>query len=644
MPGRSKALELEDERTAQRAYARLLRDRPSLMSAYQGPRNSLWTGNGLPAPKKVLEGKLFGRVALVRPDADGCSEFYIGETFADLNGIDVYSWTTPIACTFFRGKDHHDLCEDVGVVRAFRCEGAEIVDFADETLRTDAPKEPFAKRGLSIPAPPRRSIPPIPKQGVTTLDSVADGEESSSARGDQSAASGGVAIVAPAIRAESLLRAQMEAPRTNRLSPVLSTLQPDQYELVTRPAMDSVVIEGQPGTGKTIIASHRAAYLVNEDTPAENGLDGNVLVVGPTNGYSRHIRDVINKLAGETDRIRVVSLPELMSQILGVQQPTRGHKSHTWQDGAWELVTFARSAIEKLKTANGTVPQLESVYEYLRSNGGTLAKGRDPEWSLYLRQLPPFKEAMASRVHPPLLAFIKWEIDKPTGLDSVEHIIVDEAQDVTPLEWFLLDVINEADAWTILGDPNQRRSDHTLASWDQVLDVIAIDPDTQIRTVKRAYRSTRPILEYANRLLPRDQRKVDAFQGAGPKPTVTRTRTKDLGAVLLSEINRLTDAYPTGTVAVIAEDTKAATLALRGQGWRTDSFDSLQWMKNDRAVTVAVADEARGLEFDAVVVIEPGQFPKNFGRRGPLYTALTRANRELAVVHVDPLPNDLRVR
>jgi DNA helicase IV len=53
-------------------------------------------------------------------------------------------------------------------------------------------------------------------------------------------------------------------------------------------------------------------------------------------------------------------------------------------------------------------------------------------------------------------------------------------------------------------------------------------------------------------------------------------------------------------------------------------------------------DEARGLEFDGAVVVEPADFPQNYGRRGPLYTALTRPNRELSVVHAKPLPDALR--
>ncbi|MFM8858217.1 MAG: ATP-binding domain-containing protein [Actinomycetota bacterium] len=242
----------------------------------------------------------------------------------------------------------------------------------------------------------------------------------------------------------------------------------------------------------------------------------------------------------------------------------------------------------------------------------------------------------------PLIAFIHWEIQKPDSLRFVEHVIVDEAQDVTPLEWLLLDEINEADAWTILGDLNQRRSDHTLATWAEVLEVIAIERETPIRKMQRGYRSTRPILEYANQLLPRDQRPVFAFQESGPLPTIRKVRERDLGDRALDELERLLDAYPSGTVAAICQTPSVVTNSLRIVGWVNDGRNRSIWTKGDRAVNILVPDAARGLEFDAVVVVEPAAFPTRYGRLGTLYTALTRANRELAVVHATPLPKSLK--
>ncbi len=61
-------------------------------------------------------------------------------------------------------------------------------------------------------------------------------------------------------------------------------------------------------------------------------------------------------------------------------------------------------------------------------------------------------------------------------------------------------------------------------------------------------------------------------------------------------------------------------------------------------IMVLDANDASGLEYDAVVVEEPAAFEQNFGRDGVLYTGLTRANKELVVVHTKPLPGKLRAR
>ena len=593
MSAKRKDLEIEDERTAQKQYTKVLDERARRPSAYQGPRNSIWVGGaGLPKKREILSGELIGRVALAHPDQevlDGGSDFYIGETYADINGINVFGWTAPIACTFFRGSAHHDLCDDVAVVRTFRRENGQIVDFVDETLRADPPDEPFKKRGLTIPAPPKR--PNLPKQPTPSANVVdpaptprAGSEESSHDQTGNAPTGSKSKPIAPVdelppLRAESLLREQMLAPRTKSLVPVLATLQPDQYALVTIPAMDSVIIEGGPGTGKTIVASHRAAYLVNEETPPENGLDGDVLLVGPTTGYSRHVRQVIAKLAGETERVKVLSLHELADLIIGGRKAPHGGASRSYHDVDWKLAKFARSAINKLKAAKGLTPTTERVYDYLRSNSGTVA--HETDWRLYLRQLPPYKKALTERVHAPLIAFIKWEIAKPRELANIEHVIVDEAQDVTPLEWLLLDEINEADAWTILGDLNQRRSDHTLGNWAHVLDVIAIDEQTPIRRMKRGYRSTKPILDFANRLLPRADRKAHALQDRGPEPAIQKVNPKELDGSVVREIKRLTAEYPTGTVAVISPTPSVIETALRAAGWRTSDRGPQLWEKND---------------------------------------------------------------
>ena len=72
------------------------------------------------------------------------------------------------------------------------------------------------------------------------------------------------------------------------------------------------------------------------------------------------------------------------------------------------------------------------------------------------------------------------------------------------------------------------------------------------------------------------------------------------------------------------------------------SKDAFEWQKENASIRVLPPQRARGLEFDGVVVVEPADFPENFGRQGVLYTALTRANKYLTVLHNRALPKDLK--
>ncbi len=361
MDQHTKKLELEDERTAQKRYTEQVHARARRPVAYSAPANTIYTGTARPKLAAVPIGQLVGRVALVKPESilGDRADFYIGDRHMNLDGIEVYSWAAPVACTYYGGRNHHAWCEDVAVVRSFIHTSGQITDLADDVLREDAPERPFAKRGLQIPArdgsrrrAPALRRPPRPQEPGNDPSSKSPPPAETSVGSDALPA-----VPAPEVRAEPLLRTRLKAPRTKALSPVLSTLQADQYALVTVPAMDSIIVEGQPGTGKTIVASHRAAWMVNDEMQHEtpwNALDGNVLLVGPTDEYSEHVRGVVDGLTGGTDRVLVTSLPEVMRQILGVKSEFKGQPTYTWQDVDPSLARHADKVIgaEKLDVAS----------------------------------------------------------------------------------------------------------------------------------------------------------------------------------------------------------------------------------------------------------------------------------------------------
>lgn len=109
------------------------------------------------------------------------------------------------------------------------------------------------------------------------------------------------------MRAEAAVLKRLAAPREDKLQSVLALLQPDQHTLVSWPVDQSLVVQGHPGTGKTVVAAYRAAYLVNPALYEDGGALAaratkplKVLLVGPTAGYVSHVDGLIQSLASST--------------------------------------------------------------------------------------------------------------------------------------------------------------------------------------------------------------------------------------------------------------------------------------------------------------------------------------------------------
>ena len=93
---------------------------------------------------------------------------------------------------------------------------------------------------------------------------------------------------------EAALLAALEAPRTGRMTDIVGTIQADQDRIIRRPARGVTVVQGGPGTGKTAVALHRAAYLLHE--LGGRGDLAAVLFIGPTDTFLRYVGDVVPSL------------------------------------------------------------------------------------------------------------------------------------------------------------------------------------------------------------------------------------------------------------------------------------------------------------------------------------------------------------
>ncbi|MEV6695329.1 AAA family ATPase [Micromonospora sp. NPDC051196] len=455
------------------------------------------------------------------------------------------------------------------------------------------------------------------------------------------------------MRAVDAVHYALKAPRTEAMTSVLSTLQPDQYRLVTQPPTMPLIIQGHPGTGKTIIAVHRAGYLVNEETTRKGPIP-RVLLLGPTEQYVRHVSRTVREL-DPTGAITVKSLPEWLAEIAGLGttdvQPGEG----TAEDVGSFIVTLANKAVRESQDRPGgktgrPTDMVKMTYEALRSSNDP---HKQPQTSQaeqqWIQSLPPFPKAWGKRRYLPLFAQLGLLLS--TKRSKYDHIVVDEAQDVSELEWEIIQAHNAGGRWTIVGDLNQRRRlDINHLDWHELAKRLHILPDAKLfqpEVVERGYRCTQPILDFANRLLPATGNQPCSLQNQGPEPSVIRTSTpgkRDLRAV--GEASRLLDSYPGGTAAIITTDPEAIDKLLLADGWRRTHTAATagDWTREERQLAVRTPESARGVEFDGVVVVEPRYFVRQEEFAGTLYTSLTRANRELVVVHSKPLPEPLTAR
>lgn len=602
---------------------------------------------------------LLGRVGC-ETDDEQIRDFYIGSRFVEDDEILVYSWAAPIARLFFQPGSPGSA--EVAVRRTFTHRIIDISDVDDEWTRDGAPS-PFRTRVLQVPAP---------KGGNRTrrrlLSSKAKRQsESDPALAAQSDDEGTVGIPVPpansdeihrGMRAKGAVLKRLAAPREDRLAPVLALLQPEQHALVTWPVNENLAVQGHPGTGKTVIAAYRAAYLHNPSLYEPSGALSDrtkplrVLVVGPTAGYVEHVEELIKPLTS-ADHLRITHLAELMEETTGLPGPWPGGIGGQHDDVDAQARVFAERAARIYEStwrwADGPGARranIKAIYDLITSNGtpgNPLVADRDQIG--WMRKLPPFERAFQRR-YLPLIAQCRLAYNAVPEAEKFDHIVVDEAQDVSPIEWNVLDQYLRRDGqWTLVGDMNQRRSDVTYSSWAQIADHLALSEDDHYepQTITRGYRSTGMILRFADKLLPREARGARTVQDDGPPVDVRRVTTPDaLWPSALEIAASLAEKYADGSTAIITVNPGEMIGELGRRGWRRKSDSFSTWSLGSRTVRLLPPEDARGLEFDAVVVVEPGAFPENLGRTGQLYTSLTRANRELAVVWHRGLPDPLR--
>jgi DNA helicase IV len=546
----------------------------------------------------------------------------------------------------------------------------------------------------------------------------------------------GATIEALGLRGYSTLIASLERGRTGALGDIVATIQGEQDEIIRSPQAGVLVVQGGPGTGKTVVALHRAAYLLyTHRFPLE---DQGVLVIGPNRVFLRYIEQVLPSLgeagveqvvlsdlvpdvtlatgvdAVESARSARVKGDARMSDVIDKaihdrERPLRADLVVPFRSGyirlrAEETARIVRQARRRFRRHNSARKYVEG--EIWASMAATWGYGdaTPSEVRGEVRSLPEIREAL-ERIWPLLTPAellhdlfgsaallrlagegvleereykallrprsesvhdVRWtaadvallddarevlgpkpgkhgKIDEFDEIRTYGHIVIDEVQDLTPMQLKMATRRSLSGSMTVVGDIAQATGPMAPNDWNEVLEFLPDRKPPRVIGLSVGYRIPAQIMELANKVMAAATpglRIPDSVRVGEVGPRIIRADSLTDGVV--GEVRALAADLASGSVAVVAPDSLCdeVSSALTAAGLDHGRAGSSGL---DHALTVVPVSVIKGLELDAVVVVEPSRIveAQQHGMRA-LYVALTRSTQRLSIVHHDELPEPLR--
>ena len=524
------------------------------------------------------------------------------------------------------------------------------------------------------------------------------------------------------------LIAALEEARSGKLSDIVATIQAEQDEVIRSELGGVLVVQGGPGTGKTVVALHRAAYLLyTYRFPLEGQ---GVLVLGPNRLFLSYIEQVLPSLgeagveiavmadlvpsirASGSDRTATSRLKgdlrvaRLLDRAVRDRQrasrrtivvPHGVEQLRLRPDDTRELVAYAR---RRARTHNAGRKHFDQAFFQALSR--TMRDPIDPTILRdRVRHLPEVRDAL-DRMWPVLtpaqllndlygsaallrLAGSRWFSDEelsllrrdrvvdPSGItwtkedvplldealellgprprhrdeDGIRtygHIVIDEAQDMSPMELRMVDRRSLNGSMTVVGDIAQSTAAGGHISWDDVLAHLPSRRAQRRAELTIGYRLPGPSMELAARVLciaAPELRPPSSVRESGDPPVIEVVDPERFAPVLAAAIRREQTAVGAGNVAVVAADGDVQLVEEILEAAGID-FGRARRGSLDHQLTVCPVSLVKGLELDACVVVDP-QTILDRQHRGAqaLYVALTRGTRRLSIVSQRPLPDVL---
>jgi DNA helicase IV len=558
---------------------------------------------------------------------------------------------------------------------------------------------------------------------------------------------------------EGALLAALTRARDHTMRDIVSTIQAEQDEAIRAPYQGFTMITGGPGTGKTVVALHRAAYLLYSNRRRFES--GGVLVVGPSRVFMNYIARVLPSLGEDSVTLRsigamasdvvritgdqvdspqvaaikgslrmvkvlrrlvyepmqevslelritvggnVLVLPaatltrirshvlahhklnsgreavekELLNAFWRVSYPDpeeradHDHEREEFDDRVSELASFkmfcnawwpavsAPAALARLadvellkRVATPVLSDAECERlsaSYREATDWTAADGALLDELVHMLGPVPVQEEQELSAFADLDSGIREVVTTADLLSPVRevdpfdlpyetfaHVLVDEAQDVSPMQWRMLRRRGASASWTIVGDPAQSSLTDPEEADRAIADIMETSPVRQFR-MSTNYRSPSEVFDLAAKIVVTDFPDADlptAVRSTGHKPLLllpvdVAPENPRIAQAMINIVRSLL-AEVDGTVGVICPPSSKDELAAQ--------LDQARLPEADRVVVIT-AQQAKGLEYDAVLVITPDDIVNESpGGVRALYVALTRPTQRLVTLDAAPDAN-----
>jgi len=620
---------------------------------------------------------LFGRID--RDPDDGGETFYIGRlAVSDQNQEPVVvDWRAPVAEPFYRATGRQPM--GLARRRYFATRGRQLLGIEDEL---------FGEHALDL------------------------GEGAG-------------------LQGQGTLIAALETARSGRMGDIVATIQGEQDEIIRAPLAGVLVVQGGPGTGKTVVALHRAAYLLyTHRFPLE---DQGVLVVGPNRLFLAYIEQVLPSL-GEAgvdlavladlvdgvairgrDREEVARLKgdQVMAKVLAkavrdrkrpLRRPLRvGVGLQTLSLSVATSAAIVRDARRRYRFHNAGRRFVEREVAFHLAESARTPLDPDELWRqvrrhpdvraaleemwpvltpaqllhdlygskafLHLaagRELDPARIDLLHRARAASVDDVVWTHDDVPLLDEARsllgppprtrrrdddeirtygHIVIDEAQDLSPMQLAMISRRSLNGSLTVVGDIAQSTGAWAHADWDEILSLLPDRRPARREQLTVGYRIPGPNMDLAARVLARsapDLLPPRSVRQDGRAPIFMRVdQPSELGGTVAQAVRDEIAAVDNGNVAVICPASRVdeCSAALTAVG--IDHGVAIEQGLNHQ-VTVVPVGIVKGLELDATVVVDPdGILGEEAQGMRALYVALTRATKLLTIVHAGDVPDVL---